>query len=112
MASKTEKKEIPLRQQYITPIQGSILEKLTEFGPMNRDQLCEEFGFGKHKTVSTDKYLLREKGLRYQEVNEQYNRRTTIYDNLVKLENRKLVENFTKSNGKRGRPPVYWKIKN
>ena len=112
MASKTEKKEIPLRQQYITPIQGSILEKLTEFGPMTRDQLCEEFGFGKHKTVSIDKYLLREKGLRYQEVNEQYNRRTTIYDNLVKLENRKLVENFTKSNGKRGRPPVYWKIKN
>jgi len=111
LASKTEKKEIPLDQQDLTSLQSSILEKLKELGPMTRDQLCEEFGFGKHKTVSTDKYLLREKGLRYQEVNEQYDKRTTIYDNLEKMEKRKLVERFSRSNGKSGRPLVYWKIK-
>lgn len=111
MASKTEKKEIPLRQQYLSPIQISILEKLKEFGSMTRDQLCEEFGFGKHKVVFTDKYLLREKGLRYEIVGEQYDKRTTIYDNLEKLEKRKLVERFSRNNGKRGRPKIFWKIK-
>ena len=111
MASKTEKKEIPLDQQYLTPLQNSILEKLKEFGSMTRDQLCEEFGFGKHEAVYLDKFLLWEKGLRYEVVREQFDRRTTIYDNLVKLQKRKLVERFSKSNGKRGRPPIYWKIK-
>ena len=111
MASKTIKKEVPLRQQYLSPLQISILEKLKEFGSMTRDQLCEEFGFGKHKVVFTDLYLLREKRIRYEIVGEQYDKRTTIYDNLEKLEKRKLVVRFSKSNGKRGRPPVHWKIK-
>ena len=111
MASKTEKKEIPLDQQDLTPLQYSILEKLNELGPMTRDQLCEEFGFGKHEAVYLDNYLLREKGLRYEVVGEQYNKRTTIYDNLKKMEKRKLVERFSRITGKRGRPLVYWKIK-
>jgi uncharacterized membrane protein len=37
--------------------------------------------------------------------------RTTIYDNLNKLQNRKVVEKFSKNNGKRGRPKVYWQIR-
>ncbi len=37
--------------------------------------------------------------------------RTTIYDNLIKLHKRKVVEKFTRNNGKRGRPLVFWKLK-
>lgn len=37
--------------------------------------------------------------------------RTTIYDNLIKLQKRKVIEKFTRNNGKRGRPLVFWKIK-
>ncbi len=98
MANKTEKIEIPQRQQYLTPLQHSILEKLNEFGPKTRNELCKKFGLRKHKAIYTDPY-------------EQYDKRTTIYDNLVKLQNRKLIEKFSKSNGKRGRPNIYWQIK-
>lgn len=37
--------------------------------------------------------------------------RTTVYDNLVKLEKMKFVEKYSKSNGMRGRPIVYWRAK-
>ncbi len=37
--------------------------------------------------------------------------RTTVYDNLIKLHKRKVVEKFTRNNGKRGRPLVLWKLK-
>ena len=37
--------------------------------------------------------------------------RTTIYDNLVKLQKRKLIEKFSRIDGKRGRPLVFWKLK-
>lgn len=37
-------------------------------------------------------------------------RRTTVYDNLLKLQKRKLVVKFTKNNGKCGRPLVYWRL--
>ena len=36
--------------------------------------------------------------------------RTTVYDNLLKLQKRKLIEKFTKNNGLRGRPVVKWRI--
>ena len=36
--------------------------------------------------------------------------RTTIYDNLLKLQKRKLIEKFGDNNGMRGRPLVYWKV--
>ena len=43
--------------------------------------------------------------------NELGTPRTTIYDNLIKLQKEdKLVEKFFRSNGKRGRPMVFWKI--
>ncbi len=37
--------------------------------------------------------------------------RTTIYDNLLKLQKRKVVEKFGDNNGERGRPLVYWQLK-
>ena len=36
--------------------------------------------------------------------------RTTIYDNLLKLQNKKLVMKFSRNNGGRGRPVVLWYI--
>ncbi len=36
--------------------------------------------------------------------------RTTIYDNLIKLQNRKLIEKYNRNNGKCGHPFVYWKL--
>ena len=36
--------------------------------------------------------------------------RTTIYDELRKLEKLRLVSKFTRPNGKRGRDIVLWKI--
>lgn len=36
--------------------------------------------------------------------------RTTIYDNLLKLQDEKFVEKFSRNNGKRGRPVVLWRM--
>ena len=36
--------------------------------------------------------------------------RTTIYDNLLKLQKRKLIEKFRYNSGMRGRPFVYWRL--
>ncbi|MFW9971089.1 MAG: winged helix-turn-helix domain-containing protein [Candidatus Odinarchaeota archaeon] len=36
--------------------------------------------------------------------------RTTIYDNLVRLQKQKIIEKFSRSNGKAGRPLIYWKL--
>ena len=37
--------------------------------------------------------------------------RTTIYDNLIKLQKREIVESSTKNTGQIGRPKIYWSIK-
>jgi len=37
--------------------------------------------------------------------------RTTIYDNLKKLQKRKIIEKSRDNNGERGRPLVYWELK-
>lgn len=111
MASKTIKKESSFKQQHLSPLQLRIIELLKENGPMTRDQLCEEFGFKKRKVIQTDKYLLRERGLHYRYVFERYDKRTTIHDNIVKLQRRNLVEKFSKNNGKRGRPKIFWRLR-
>ena len=36
--------------------------------------------------------------------------RTTIYDNLVKLQKKNIVEKYSVNNGQRGRPLTYWKL--
>lgn len=110
MASKTEKKENFTEQHDLSPLQLRILELLRENGSMTQDQICEEFGFKKRKVIQVDKYLLRERGLHISYAYERYDKSTTIYDNIIKLQKRNLVEIFSKSNGKRGRPKIFYKL--
>lgn len=37
---------------------------------------------------------------------------TTVYDNLARLERLNIVSKFSINNRERGRPIVYWKLKN
>ena len=66
----------------LTPIQNNLIKTLNEVGPLTRRELV--------KKLNTP--------------------RTTIYDNLLKLQKRKVIEKFTRNNGKRGRPLVLWKL--
>jgi predicted ArsR family transcriptional regulator len=68
---------------YLTPIQHSLVKTLQKNGPLSRRELVRE--------LETP--------------------RTTIYDNLLKLQKNKLIEKFSRNNGKRGRPLVFWKLK-
>ncbi|MHA1458703.1 MAG: hypothetical protein ACTSQR_03465 [Promethearchaeota archaeon] len=70
-------------KEYLTPIQSNLINKLRNFGPTTRKDLV--------KILNSP--------------------RTTIYDNLLKLQKRKLIEKFTRNNGMRGRPLVFWKVK-
>jgi len=67
-------------KELITPIQNNLIKTLQQIGPSTRRDL----------------------------VNYLKTPRTTIYDNLLKLQKRKVVEKFTRNNGKRGRPLVFW----
>lgn len=71
------------KKEYFSPIQDKILERLEVSGSLTRRDLVRVLNIP----------------------------RTTIYDNLVKLEKRKLVEKISRSNGNRGRPLIFWKIK-
>ena len=68
---------------FFSPIQNNLIKILSQNGPMTRKDL----------------------------VNQLHTPRTTIYDNLFKLQKRKKVEKFIRNKGKRGRPLVFWKIK-
>ncbi len=70
-------------KEYLTPIQSHLINKLRNNGPSTRKDLV--------KILNSP--------------------RTTIYDNLLKLQKRKLIEKFTRNNGLRGRPLVFWKVK-
>ncbi|MHA1507722.1 MAG: hypothetical protein ACTSO6_03350 [Promethearchaeota archaeon] len=72
-----------ISKEYLTPIQNNLISKLRNFGPTTRKDLV--------KILNSP--------------------RTTIYDNLLKLQKRKLIEKFTRNNGMRGRPLVFWKVK-
>jgi len=82
MANETYNIDFQNNKTFLTPIQNNLLKKLDENGPLTRRELV--------KKLETP--------------------RTTIYDNLIKLQKRRLVEKFTRNNGKRGRPLVLWKI--
>ena len=69
-------------KEFVTPIQNNLIKALQQIGPSTRRELVS--------FLNTP--------------------RTTIYDNLLKLQKRKVVEKFTRSNGKRGRPVVFWKF--
>ena len=68
---------------FLTPIQHSLVKTLQKSGPLSRRELV--------KQLETP--------------------RTTIYDNLLKLQKNKMIEKFSRNNGKRGRPLVFWKLK-
>ncbi|MGB5909564.1 MAG: hypothetical protein WBH31_00075 [Promethearchaeia archaeon] len=70
-------------KSYLTPIQHSLIKTLRKYGPTTRKDL----------------------------VNELDTPRTTIYDNLLKLQKIKLIEKFSRNNGKRGRPSIFWKLR-
>lgn len=44
-------------------------------------------------------------------VNQLETPRTTLYDNLLKLQNLNIVEKYSLNVGKRGRPLVFWRLK-
>ncbi|MHA1234601.1 MAG: hypothetical protein ACTSQL_05895 [Promethearchaeota archaeon] len=72
-----------ISKEYLTPFRNNLISKLRNFGPTTRKDLV--------KILNSP--------------------RTTIYDNLLKLQKRKLIEKFTRNNGMRGRPLVFWKVK-
>jgi predicted ArsR family transcriptional regulator len=82
MANIISTKDFLNSKDFLTPIQNSLIKTLEEEGPLTRRDLV--------------KHLITP--------------RTTVYDNLIKLHKRKLVAKFTRSNGKRGRPLVLWKL--
>ncbi|MHA1292648.1 MAG: hypothetical protein ACTSQJ_08290 [Promethearchaeota archaeon] len=73
-----------LKKDFFSPIQNNLIKILENHGPITRRDLV--------KILNTP--------------------RTTIYDNLLKLQKLKLVEKFSRNNGKRGRPQIFWKLKN
>lgn len=83
MANNTSIENYPNQKEYLSPIQYNLIRTLKEIGPITRRDLVDEL-----KTP-----------------------RTTIYDNLVKLQKRRLIEKFSRNDGKRGRPLVFWKLK-
>lgn len=83
MSVKEQPELIINKSNFMSPIQYNILKSLKQYGALTRRQL----------TIKTR------------------TPRTTIYDNLVKLEKKKYVEKFSRNTGERGRPEVYWKNK-
>jgi len=81
LANRILIKEFDELNELLTPIQNNLIKLLKEIGPLTRKDL----------------------------VNQLNTARTTIYDNLIKLQKRRLVEKFIRIDGKRGRPLVYWK---
>lgn len=83
MADRIVNKDEINPKEYLTPIQNNLIKNLKTIGPSTRRDL----------------------------VNVLNSPRTTIYDNLLKLQKRKLIEKFTRTNGMRGRPLVFWRLK-
>jgi len=71
------------QNEIISPLQYNLIKILKNNGPLTRKEL----------------------------VNQLNTPRTTIYDNLVKLQKENVVKKFSRNNGKRGRPKIYWEIK-
>ncbi len=82
MANKTLMEKNNEMNEILTPLQSNLIKILYENGPATRKELVN------HLSIP----------------------RTTIYDNLLKLQKRRLLEKFTRTYGSRGRPLVFWKI--
>jgi len=83
---KVEKKE----ESYLTSIQITIIKTLKKYGDLMR---------GKENDRRQETLVFRMR-----------TPRSTIYDNLVTLEKLKIVERYEMFDGRRGRPPKYWKL--
>jgi predicted ArsR family transcriptional regulator len=83
MANRIVIKDEINSKEYLTPIQYNLIKKLQNIGPSTRRDLV--------KVLNSP--------------------RTTVYDNLLKLQKRRLIEKFTRNNGMRGRPLVFWRLK-
>ena len=103
-------------KEFITPIQLQLIELLDRNGSMSRRDFCNAFGFETYDTEYTRKYTRTGKRIETKyydkKIVTQHKQRTTIYDNLIKLQKRKIVEKYSENNGKRGRPLVLWRLKN
>jgi len=82
MANKILMEKNNEMNEILTPLQSNLIKILDENGPATRKELVN------HLSIP----------------------RTTIYDNLLKLQKRRLLEKFTRTYGSRGRPLVFWKI--
>lgn len=91
----------------LEPIQLQIINALEKNGAMSRNEICEEFGFKIH---IYDQIVVSPSKKQYRYKLEQYHKKTTIYDNLVKLEKEGIVERFSKNNGKVGASVKMWKL--
>ncbi len=83
MANKTTIENYLELKEFFSPIQFNLIKTLRDEGPLTRRDLVKELKIP----------------------------RTTIYDNLVKLQKRKLIEKFSRTDGKRGRPLIFWEFK-
>jgi predicted ArsR family transcriptional regulator len=83
MANNISIKNYLESKEFLSPIQNNLIKTLKNVGPLTRRDLV--------KQLQTP--------------------RTTIYDNLIKLQERKVIEKFTRNDRKRGRPLVFWKVK-
>jgi len=68
--------------EHESPTIYGIITELLKNGSMSRKQLCRNL----------DKP------------------RTTVFDNLNRLQKRNIVSKFAKNNGDKGRPQIFWKI--
>jgi len=71
------------KKDFFTPLQNNLIKILENNGPITRRELVRNLKIP----------------------------RTTIYDNLLKLQKKKMIERFSRNNGTRGRPLVFWRIK-
>jgi predicted ArsR family transcriptional regulator len=83
MANKAFSGNFLDRNEIVSPLQYNLIKTLKNNGPLTRREL----------------------------VNQLNTPRTTIYDNLVKLQKENIVKKFSRNNGKRGRPKIFWEIK-
>lgn len=99
-------------EERLTPIQEKIIDTLKKGGPMTRGGICESLGYKKYtyESLSYSSQSSIKYHKPYHQLRVYHHKRTTIYDNLLKLEKRKVVKKFTKNNGKRGRPIVLWTL--
>lgn len=95
----------------LTEFQEKLLELLRIHGPLKREKICELLGFSSYQREFIHYYpTIRPYKSKQHKKMQLYNRRTTVYDNLDKLLKKGLILKYQIPNGKRGRPPTYWKL--